>query len=341
MIVCLLLAVISWRFVETPFRRMDKVSRYQLVRSLGSSCVVLVIFVVMVKLGSLQGMVASVTNVAPYPICRQQRKLFQNGRWCHNRSVHDACNFISGSGKQHYYLVGDSSAGWAMPYPLWQHLKDRDARLTVLTKGACPFAPPLATAGKCTRTYSIQRRKILLESRPGIIILQSLLHIYVHGSRNRPHLDQSTSWLKISNGLTASMDDIRLHTYRAVEELLEHGHTVVLVYPIHMADFDVGKRLTELEQIPPNKRKNLLMSDRFTKSYQEFRAFADVAYQIYDSIEDHHNLIRILPEDLFCDSSKYGRCEIFDQGDSLYRNFSHLSYYGASKLVSDIFVKLP
>ena len=39
-IVCLLLAVISWHFVETPFRRADKMSRYQLVRSLGSGCVV-------------------------------------------------------------------------------------------------------------------------------------------------------------------------------------------------------------------------------------------------------------------------------------------------------------
>lgn len=213
----------------------------------------------------------------------------------------------------------------------------------MFTKGACSYVPYLLITvnghAYCKKSNNSLRRKMLLEANPSIIVIHSLLHTYIHGSRNRPHLEQKNFRVQttaLPNSKT-SVQDIRDHIHQAVKELLAHGHTVVLIYPIHMADFDVEKQLAKLEEIHPYKRKNLLASNRFSKSYKEFRMFADVAYQIYDSIGDHPNLIRVLPEKLFCNVSGYGHCKIFDQEASLYTDFSHLSYYGACKLVQAIF----
>ena len=211
----------------------------------------------------------------------------------------------------------------------------------MFTKGACSYVPYLLITvnghAYCKKSNNSLRRKMLLEANPSIVVIHSLLHIYIHGSRNRPHLESEIFRVQATTSPAPkiSTDDIRLHTHRAIKELLEHDHTVVLVYPIHMADFDVEHRLSELEKIHPNKR-NLLASNRFSTPYQEFRMFANVAYQIYDSTGDHPNLIRVLPEKLFCNVSGYGHCKIFDQEASLYTDFSHLSYYGACKLVQTV-----
>lgn len=185
--------------------------------------------------------------------------------------------------------------------------------------------------------------KILKETSPSIVVIHSLLHIYIHGSRQRPHLESKTFKLHTTSNPRSevSVQDVSRHMNQAIKELLQHGHTIVLVYPIHMADFDVQHRRAELEKIPPHKRKNLLAAERFSKSYQEFKTFAEVAYQIYDAIGDHPNLIRVLPEKLFCHPSLSGRCRIFVQDTSLYLDFTHLSYFSACQLVKAIFAALP
>ena len=338
-----ILAGVSWRWVETPFRRADKMSQSQTLRALGSCSVVLVIFVVAVQLGGFTSVAASVTKRGgSSPICSGQRYLSQNQRACYEHSRDDACTFISGNGKQKWYLVGDSIAD-SLAWPLWQRLQDHDAMLTIFTKAVCPYIPGLSVMidGKdyCEKRDNVQRRKFLLDQDPGIVVIHSLLHIYIHGSRNRPYLEEKQ--FKIVSSLKASVQDVRRYTHKAIEELLKYGHTVVLVYPIHMADYDVEHLLSLLEHVPPNKRENLLASDRYNKSYREFRAFADVAYHVYDSLGEHPRLIRIKPEKLFCDISNSERCKIVDQGASLYRDFSHLSYLGSCKLVNRIFKEFP
>ena len=345
-IVCLLLAVVSWRFVETPFRRADRMSRYQLVRSLGSSCVVLVIFVAAVLLGRHQ--IQRITGIAP-SVEIDIRHLSQDGRPCHqsnDKPLETACALTSGNGEQSWYLVSDCNAG-RLGYSLWEYLQDRNASLIASTKDNCPYTPGILIAidGKvnCSKSDNSLRRKMLLEAKPSTVVISNLLQIYIHGTHNRPHLRSYTLSMQEGIGPTykkLEVKDIRHHVHQAIKELLEHGHRVVLVYPTHMADFDVKKRFTKLMDSPPRKRENLLASGQFSKSYREFRAFADVAYQIYNSIDDHPNLIRILPEDIFCDASDTRRCKVVDQETSFYTDFIHLSYHGACKLVEAIFTAL-
>lgn len=345
-ILCLILAAISWRYVETPWRRADKASLRLFLRSLGSCGVVLFIFVVAVHTGGLTSVVASVTETASYPICRGRKHTVQDGQNCESRPPQDACSFVAGSGEQSWYLVGDSTAS-SLAYPLQEHLRNGDTRLVELTKGGCPYIPNTLVLddGKvvCSKADNLLRRKILRETSPSVVVIHSLLHIYIHGSRQRPHLESKTFKIHtISHPRAAlSMQDVSRHVNQAIKELLQQGHTVVLVYPIHMADFDMQHRLADLEKMPLIKRKNLLATKRFSKSYQEFKTFAEVAYQIYDAIGDHPNLIRVLPEKLFCHPSLSGRCRIFAQDASLYVDFTHLSYFGACQLVKAIFAALP
>ncbi len=341
---CLVLATISWHYVEKPFRQPDKMPRRSLVRNLGGCSLVLLAFVAVVMTSTLRPL--ATTKTTPYPMCSALSNTTQNGKHCLERSPPDACVFVAGSGRQHWYLVGDSVAG-SLAYSLWQHLQDKDARLVELTKGDCPYIPNIRvlTDGRvrCSESDNRLRRKLLMEAEPSTVVIHSLLHIYLHGSRQRPHLVSGVHTMQTATDPHRHISELEARRYvrQAIQELLQHGHTVVLVYPIHMADFDMQHRLAELVKIPPRQRKNLLAAARFSKSYQEFRTFADAAYQIYDAVSDHPNLIRVLPEKLFCDPSLSGRCKIFNQNTSLYTDFSHLSHFGACQLVNAIFAALP
>lgn len=343
---CFTLAWLSWRFIETPFRLANKVSQQQLLYALSSFCIILLSFVVTAKLGVFADIIAHVKSQPHYSICHGRTNLFHEGSHCDGRSPENACAFVSGSGEKNWYLVGDSAAE-SLAYVLWERLQEHNASLTLLSRGGCPYIPNLLFTmdgeESCPKPHNLLRRKTFLETTLGVVVLHNLLHVYIHGSRNRPHLETNIFKLQRDLGATdkLSVKDISHHIHQAIKELLEHGHTVVLVYPIHMANFDVEHRIKELEEIPPYRRKYLLVSERFSQSYQEFREFADVAYRIYDSLGKHKNLIRVLPEEIFCDSTSSGRCQIIDSQGSLFFDFTHLSYYGACKLVSAIFAALP
>jgi hypothetical protein len=125
----------------------------------------------------------------------------------------------------------------------------------------------------------------------------------------------------------------------SIQELLNHGHRVVLVYPIPEAGWMVPDKLRQLlGRMPIANRDKWLKETGLTTSYARFQERVRSAYALYDSIPANPNLLRIFPEKLFCNTIVPGRCVTHFGYKTYYSDESHLSYYGVD-LLTDVIVK--
>ena len=79
-----------------------------------------------------------------------------------------------------------------------------------------------------------------------------------------------------------------------------------------------------------------MSSEPFNISYQEFKIRSKDAYELLDSIK-HEKVIRVLPENLFCNKAVLGRCETHNSKNLFYKDNVHPSKTGA-KLISEMII---
>ena len=71
-------------------------------------------------------------------------------------------------------------------------------------------------------------------------------------------------------------------------------------------------------------------------SYQVFEAWAANTHEQFDLLADNPKLIRIRPEDVFCNTSVAGRCVAQLDGKPLYFDDHHLNNVGAGMLANEV-----
>lgn len=114
-----------------------------------------------------------------------------------------------------------------------------------------------------------------------------------------------------------------------IEALAQHGHQVVLVYPIPEVGFSVPEYLS---------RRALfgIHSQPLSTSYQIFLERQRHSYAALDGIPDSENLLRIYPAELFCNTRLAGRCAAELDGEPLYRDDDHLNKSTGSRMLMDL-----
>ena len=115
----------------------------------------------------------------------------------------------------------------------------------------------------------------------------------------------------------------------AVNELLSLNKVVVLVYPIPEVGWDVPKYMFWL-------RRFGTLNDDVSTSYSVFLERTRRAREYLDNLGTHPNLIRIYPERIFCDGAKKQRCIASADLKPLYYDGNHLDNAGASLVVAEI-----
>ena len=71
-------------------------------------------------------------------------------------------------------------------------------------------------------------------------------------------------------------------------------------------------------------------------SHQNFRIRAQSSYDLLDSLGEQKNILRIYPENIFCDNALKGRCVTHDNENIFYADYTHLSKAGAVLVVDEI-----
>jgi len=336
-VLTLILAFFTWKFVEQPFRNKMTFTRKQVFIG---ALLISVVFIVFGKVGRLSGglpdrfsleireMIGGAKDTNPRRgECHAQNKKFITPN---NSCVYGDEAFPT------FAILGDSHA-MALAHQLSKSLVQNGYGLRELTFSACPPITDFVLLHKsdgCYRYNSQIPNYLSLHKEIETVILTARWTLHFEGTR----------FNNFEGGLEASrIADTKLTPERAsevgdlyrltVQKLLEDGKRVVLIYPVpevgwHVPYYLAKKLLFEGEH-----------SDTLSTSFEVFKQRTEFTHKQLASVGEHHNLMEVRPENIFCDNHVQGRCVAQFDGELLYFDDNHLSSVGANVL-SEYIVKL-
>lgn len=339
----LVLAYLTWKYVETPFRNRARVNRRQIFSlAFFGSTFFITWGAIGIETSGFEGLFETT-----YQLVADAKANRATNKACwlrirKSRSLRDACSIgIDGSQKS-FTLLGDSQAGSLVP------ALDKAARL----RGSSGFN---YTFESCPPARLMKRQK-----QDEVQLACNSIRAEFFGRLGQPSLPQTlivmSRWtartertrfdngeggveqgevLPWSNEYTTTLgyvEAIEKDQVDSIVAMLNAGHKVILIYPVPEAGWDVPIYLSKLHRI----RQVLRPADGST-SYARFLERNARSYQILDKVGEHRNLVRIKPADMFCNTYVKDRCVVHLDGIPVYGDDDHLSNFGADLLVQKIF----
>jgi peptidoglycan/LPS O-acetylase OafA/YrhL len=303
------LAVLSWRFIERPFRGRSGIlpGRRVFVAAGLASLLLVGIGLYGEKTGGWLGRYPpelATILAAPYDN-RDPRQ----GECLTTREDAEGCRYGDQEAPPVMALWGDSFAAVYAPV-LGEAARGQGGSLLSLTMAACPPAfdwQPTRQSWRdaCRRfqTFALER----LSATPGIhtVILAANFHDYLH-----------------DEGGAALPTALRGATAR----LLTAGKRVVLTYPVPRLGTHVPNRLADAILAGEDP-------DRVRRPLAEFLNDHRGVFALLASVPDAVGLIRLYPHEVLCPE---GECRFYSEGQPWYYDDAHLSLTGAA-LVRPLF----
>ena len=337
------LAYVSWRYVEKPFRDGERFSRNQ-VFAFGIICSLLC---------AALGLIGHFTKGHFYRLDDEQTgrieramTFSESARRCMDRitqtpNLSNACQLGVAGTPSSFVVFGDSLA-MTLVDEADKAAKAHNISGSNFTYSACP---PLykgyselqdSGAAICNAVREEFFDKLASKNLPRTIIVMARWTLWVEPGRfdngeggveqgppavwNAP--DRENSGYAQAT-LDSYSDSLRL--------MLDAGYRVILVYPVPEMGWNVPRRLSKmLASGQP------LSAEAASTSQQLFFERNAKAYETFDSIGEHTNLVRIRPEAIFCNTLVEARCAAHVSGYPLYSDSYHLSDVGARYLVREI-----
>ncbi|MFQ5622701.1 MAG: acyltransferase family protein [Paracoccaceae bacterium] len=338
--VSFLLSVITYLLIEKNARNMKLVRKKVFVPVIISSFAGLVIFNAAVFRGdglpSRLGEFSDVFEEAKEP------ELALNGVSCHNREFDKRCSF--GEGDRNIIMMGDSH-GKVLDKELLRMAQSLGYGYITHTLDSCPYLGPgvsVAFRGRALSNCNIVtrlRREFLLNQPPSVVVLAGRFPAYFSGrgfNNEEGGVEPRTgpaSWQRqVVPGKTS---ELRKVVTAGIEELLNAGHTVVILFPVPEVGWHVPLAVkSKLNNVPVERYMEVFQNINISTSYEVYRNRSKKTRDVFDWL-DGKNLIKIYPEKLFC-SSATNRCYTHDSSHLYYSDDDHLSGFGARMIADEI-----
>lgn len=123
-----------------------------------------------------------------------------------------------------------------------------------------------------------------------------------------------------------------------VKAYLAAGKRVILIYPIPEMGWDVPHYLAKYIAF---NGADSLTQDAGSIAHTAYRARNTEVTSTFDGIGEHPNLVRIRPDTLFCNTVVANRCVAHLDGNPLYFDDDHLSHHGANAIVAEVLKHVP
>jgi peptidoglycan/LPS O-acetylase OafA/YrhL len=339
-LITILLSVFSYFLVEKPFRNRKRLSRRRLFSIVGAfALAVLLINVVIINEDGFPSRLPAIVSNIQTDISKS--------RLCLTKSV--GCDYNT-QGENSIYLVGDSQLV-ALEKPLLDLALHEDYAFHTLDRFGCTYIRNMNRVSKrtskvkmgCSKEFQELRRKVLLSAEPSTVILGGRLPLMLSEERfnNTEGGDEGVmrDFLQYPDNSLTSKQQRKAAIFKeykdTVLELADHGHKVILVYPIPEVGWNVPKKLRNLIKRDQKSRKTLtgvLSNEPVTTSYSVYKQRTKDTFALLDGIE-HENIIRFYPHELFCNTTIPDRCITHDLSNSYYRDDVHLSDAGGELVV--------
>lgn len=189
----------------------------------------------------------------------------------------------------------------------------------------------------CTIEDQQERRNNFLSQKNSIVVLGGRLPLWLNSNNNNKvsrfdKKDSSFSSLIYLNDNNISLEQ---GIKDSINDLLNNGLKVIIVYPVPILDFHPIKEIFESYRLDKNNFEINLKKKPFVVSYSSFLNYANKSHKLLNSIS-HPNLYKIFTHELFCKKST-DQCMVNDEEGIFYIDNNHLSSYGNKIIVNEIF----
>lgn len=339
-ILTFLFSVVTYFLVEKPYRNRQKISLRTLNISLISVALMisLVSSLIWIKDGFKFRMpdilINLETNVQGSRVCELEP-------W--------TCS-VNHNADKTIFLLGDSHM-MRLEKPLVRFASDAGFNVTIMNKAGCQYILNLNRVYKinnkpteCSSALQQERREILLSSDEAIVILGGRLQLTlseeVFDNGEGGHVGGMKYILQNQdvslNTKQARQKAITEEYKKTVMELADHGHKVILIYPVPEVGWNVPLMINnKLEGVATKDVEDYLRGKPITTSYERYVERTKSSFELLDTIK-HKNIFRVYPHQLFCNGTIEERCVTHDTKNSFYIDDDHLSDVGAEMLMEKI-----
>ncbi|MGB3501112.1 MAG: acyltransferase family protein [Mesorhizobium sp.] len=336
-----ILAWLTWRYVETPFRNRAKLPIRSVIRigSAVTACLVGLSVASFATNGFAFRKPESVWRVLAYEGQNPAMQHKVGGFVCMSRAPSNACKTGDPSGRPGIALVGDSHAaalGGAF-----------DAALMAIgrsgieySQSGCVFLPGFTRRdGKKERCaeFSEEVEKLLASPTIDTIFFAGRYTLQLEGKsfdngEGGREREDIFGYIPLSAEGKEIAEDERQRlvktAYRQLfEDLLAAGKRIVIIYPIPEVGWHVPRELA--------KRRTAGNFDPLTTSYARYVERNAGVFETFNAIPDNPNLVRVYPDRVFCHGPIQGRCVTHADDTLLYFDDDHVSKDGAERVVAE------
>ncbi|MET0377850.1 MAG: acyltransferase family protein [Spongiibacteraceae bacterium] len=339
----LVLAYLSWRFIERPFRSGQTFSRRQIFAGATTGAIAMMVagMIGTAASGLPQRMPADVVSMAAW--ANDEDKPARLCEFDEHRSfgVDKACHY--GAFSKSVIIWGDSHAR-AASVGLRQSLNRNGIGLIQYTTTGC--APVLGYDWlhgnfDCLAQTRAMHAAARASVEADVVVIVGRWSFFAEhtGFDNR---EGGREWDKFNYPVIeadpkAPANSPRYRDHLAelfrgtVQGLLDAGKRVVLVYPIPEVGWDVPKHLAYTRLYGAADSHQPLST-----GYDVFKVRSQRADQLLDSLPNHRNLLRVRPERIFCNTRIANRCIAEWNDTPLYFDDDHLNSVGSQLLSAEI-----
>lgn len=327
------LSILSWRFVETPFRSKQFLPQSRMFLVTGGIAAFILIAAVVVTLS--EGFPArfdkdSWKSAATWNTDDEKWIRCLNYIFAHEDEPIDSevCQLGELSAEPSILLWGDSH-GMALASGLDQSARHSGSTIQMMIRNACP---PLVGVGRQDRMPECYQHNLevfeYIKSHPEIktIILASRWTLNALGTRykNEEGVDVVLMDMTVDNTGQLNTVIFEAGLIRTIKELTKLDRKVVLISPIPEVGYDVpssyfvaNRTGRDLNAIIAPTREDFLIRNRF---------ILDLLNRM---MMDYENIQLIDITDIFCDQQ---RCDVANGNEPLYKDDHHLSTAGSLML---------
>jgi hypothetical protein len=350
----IVLAYLSWRFVERPFRNKVRFNRKQIwIFAISTSLILSIVSVLIYKKNGLPNRFDGKYSEAFYP------HEFKEDSFCKFKPLFgsenlEGCEFGDLNGHQTVLLVGDSHAS-ALLGGLHESFKNQGIKGIRVRVLKCAHQIPgmisasvneekIAIAQKCSDTY--KELSAIFQQHADAVVLsirwtarfapipgefeEFFFNNQEGGVEFKPNI---SNFAQNDNGeWSVNAEGKKLAVHKLLKEFTSVGKRVVVLYPVPEAGWDIPRyNFTTYA-------KTGAVQSIVSTSYDLFKRRNGFSNRVLDEFKAP-NLFRIRPENYFCNTYVANRCVAQKDFIPFYHDTNHLSTAGAKPLTDDI-VKL-
>ena len=341
LVMVLAMSYLTWKYVETPFRKKGLIGRPRLAIFVVGGGGLLIAFGVA---GYFSSGFPGRYDDATYFLMSASNDRNPRQQECNTggvgyRNPSEAC-VLGSKDNVVAVLLGDSHAD-SIAHPLSIEMERRGIGAKQMTYGGCPPVREVFRRGdfRCADYYH-EVLKVIQDPSIKTVVLMARWSIYSEGQafdNGEGGVEHGVDGIWVDVGV-AEVDRSRSLPVRKkaivdafageVLELLSSGKRVVIVYPVP----EVGWSVPEYAA----KKFARTGDASVSTSYQVYLDRNLDVIMAFDGIGEREGLFRVRPHSKLCDSIVPGRCVAAVGGDVFYFDDDHLSNRGAWTFVGEI-----